>query len=296
MADTVEMQDIRGMDIDKLAKGFADQEFIFKSACQVSTMTGDSIRWYRKTSGTLSATSPSTLETAPLATPTTIEQSWTRYTSYPKKYMVEGFISEEDIKSADLDVLATSVRDLTRAIVSRVDTEIYNIMTEYSSATGLPAPSAIQTFATTAVGGDQWDATSGQDPIKDILNAQRLLFAANYNAMEAVLYLNEYDYMSLVTWLISSKGSSIPGFSSEKVRSGVITEIVGTRIVVTTNATVDYGLMVIPQRACTFKQYTPTRATVIQDPMIGSKIRVSEAGVAYLTDPEAVVLITDLKT
>ena len=78
MADTVEMQDIRGMDIDKLAKGFADQEFIFKSACQVSTMTGDSIRWYRKTSGTLSATSPSTLETAPLATPATIEQSWTR--------------------------------------------------------------------------------------------------------------------------------------------------------------------------------------------------------------------------
>ena len=50
------------------------------------------------------------------------------------------------------------------------------------------------------------------------------------------------------------------------------------------------------QRACTFKQYTPTRAVTIVEPMIGTKIRVSEAGIAYITDPKGAVLLTDLKT
>lgn len=290
MADSVEMQDIRGLDIDKLAKGFAEQEYLLKGDCQVSSMTGDSIRWYRKTAGTLAATAPSDLEISPLATPTTIEQTWTRFTSYPKKYMVEGFISQEDIKSADLDVLATSVRDLTRAIVAKVDSEIYDVMTE-ATTSGTPNPSDTQTAASTAA----WDAASGQDPIKDILNAQRLLSVQNYNAMEAVLWLNPYDYQSLVTWLISTKGSSIPNFSSEKVRTGVVMELLGMRIKVSNNITEDWGLVIIPQKACTFKQYSQTSAVTIQEPMIGTKIRVSEAGIAYLTDPKAVVQISNLK-
>lgn len=290
MADTVEMQDIRGLDIDKLAKGFADEEFRFKNDCNVSSMTGDSIRWYQKTAGTLTATAPITVELAPLATPATLEVSWTRNTSYPKKYMVEGFISQEDIKSADLDVLATTVRDLTRAVVKEVDTEIFDVMTESLT------PSLIQTFATTAVGGDQWDSASGQDPIKDIMNAKRLIYDYNYDSEGATLWLNQYDYQSLVVWLISTKGSSIPGFSSEKVRTGTVMSLVGVNIKVSTNVTVDYGLMIIPSRSTTFKQYSPTSAVTIVEPMIGTKIRVSEAGIAYNTDPKSIVLITDLKT
>lgn len=290
MADTVEMQDIRGLDVDKLAKGFADQEYKFKGDCQVSSMSGDSIRWYQKTAGTLAPTAPSVIKNvSPLSMPDTLEVSWTRNTSYPKKYMVEGFISQEDIKSADLDVLATTIRDLTRAIVASVDKDIYNIMTEDSA--GTPTPSLTQTAASTAA----WDAASGQDPIKDILNAKRLIYNYNYDAEQAVLWLNQYDYQSLLVWLISTKGSSIPGFSSEKVRSGVVMELVGTRIKVSPNVTVDWGLMIIPQRSCTFKQYSGTSAVTIQEPMIGTKIRVSEAGISYLTDPKSIVQISNLK-
>ena len=36
MADTVEMQDIRGLDIDKLAKGFAERQYVFKGDMDVS--------------------------------------------------------------------------------------------------------------------------------------------------------------------------------------------------------------------------------------------------------------------
>ena len=289
MADKVEQADIRGLDVDKIAKGFADVEYVFKSDCQVASMVGDSIRWYRKTAGGLSVTSPSDIEIAPLATPTTLEVSWTRFTSYPKKYMVEGFISQEDIKSADVSVLTTSIGDLTRAVISKVDTAIYDIMTE-ATTSGTPNPTDTQTAASTAA----WDAASGQDPIKDILNAQRLIAAQNYNASEAVLYLNPSDYQSLLVWLITTKGSSIPGFSSEKVRSGVVLELLGTRIKVSNNVTADWGLMIIPQRACTWRQFTPTSAVTIVEPMVGTKIRVSEAGIAYVTDPNAIVQISNL--
>tara|TARA_R100001530_G_scaffold136178_1_gene115645 strand:- start:3375 stop:4250 length:876 start_codon:yes stop_codon:yes gene_type:complete len=291
MADTVEMQDIRGLDVDKLAKGFADEEYIFKAGCQTSTMSGDSIRWYQKTAGGLSATSPSSVELSPLSTPTTLEVSWTRNTSFPKKYMAEGFISAEDIKSADLDVLATSIRDITRAVVSQVDAAIWDVMSESQS------PSNIQTFATTAVGGDQWDAPSyAADIIQDFENAKRLIRVQGYDTSNLVGYFSPKDMQSIVTWLISGKGSSIPGFSSEKVKTGVVMELLGITMKVSTNVTADYALIHVPQRSTTFKQYTSTTAATIVEAGIGTKIRVFEAGIAYNTDPKCIVLISDTQT
>jgi len=297
-SDTVEQQDIRGLDIDKLAKGFAEESYLFKNECTVASMSGDSIRWFSKTAGTLSTDTPSaTSNVSPLSNPTTLEVSWTRTISYPKKYFVEGFISMEDISGAEIDVLATTIRDLTKVIVRDVDVDIWRVMTEYSSGTGLPAPDKIQTFATTAMGGDQWDAALyAADIVKDLMNAKRLIYAKNYDPEGASLYLNPYDYSSLVNWLISGKGSSIPGFSSEKIKSGVVMQILGLNIKVSNNVTVDYGLVIVPKRATTFRQLTSTTARTIKEEGIGSKIRVWEAGIAYNTDPNAIVLITDLKT
>jgi hypothetical protein len=292
MADTVEMQDIRGLDIDRLAKGFAEESYVFKSDCQVSSMGGDSIRWFQKTAGTLTATTPSaTKNVSPLSKPATLEVSWTRNTSYPKKYFVEGFISMEDINSAELDVLATTIRDLTKVIVRDVDSDIWDVMSESQS------PSNIQTFATTAVGGDQWDAADyAADIVKDLMRAKRMIKDYNYNPEGASLYLNPTDYESLVNWLISGKGSSIPGFSSEKVKSGVVMQILGLNVKVSNNVTDDYALVIVPKRATTFKQASATTSRVVKEEGIGSRIRVWESGIAYNTDPKAIVLITDTQT
>ena len=292
MADTVEMQDIRGLDIDRLAKGFAEEQYIFKADCQVSSMSGDSIRWFQKTAGTLEATSPSaTKNVSPLSKPATLEVSWTRNTSYIKKYFVEGFISMEDINTAELDVLATTVRDLTRVIVRDVDSDIWDVMTESQS------PSLIQTFATTAVGGDQWDAANyAADIIADLMNAKRLIWAQNYDPEGASLYVSPKDYTSIVNWLISGKGSSIPGFSSEKIKSGVVMNLLGLNVKVSTNVTADYALVIVPKKATTFKQGQGTTARVVKDEGIGSRVRVWESGIAYNTDPKAIVLISDTQT
>src|SRR3990167_10633154 len=107
MADSVEMQDIRGLDIDKTVKGFALGEFVFKKFCNVVSMAGDSVRWYQETAADLTATSPMRVANiAALATPGTLEPSWTRNTSYTRKYMAQVKISDEDIRTADIAVLA----------------------------------------------------------------------------------------------------------------------------------------------------------------------------------------------
>ena len=48
MADTRGMQDIFGLDIDKLAKGFGKSIYNFLEECQVRKMKGDSVRWFQK--------------------------------------------------------------------------------------------------------------------------------------------------------------------------------------------------------------------------------------------------------
>jgi len=292
MGNTVEMQDIRGLDIDKLAKGFAEETYVFKADCQVSKMSGDSVRWFQKTAGTLTATAPSTItDVSPLSTPATLGVSWTRNTSYKKKFFVEGFISMEDIEDADVGALATTIRDLTISVTSAVDAHIWDIMSESQS------PSDIQSFATTAVGGDQWDALNyAADIIKDLMRAKRMIKAYRYNPEGASLYLDPVGYESLVNWLISGKGSSIPGFSSEKIKSGTVMSILGLNVKVSNNVTTDYALVVVPKRATTYKERHGVTAKVIKDEMIGSNIRVMASGIAFNTDPKAIVLITDVNT
>lgn len=291
MADTVEMQDIRGLDIDKTVKGFALVEYIFKNDCVVTAASGDSIRWYQEDSSDLTATSPTNIEHGSLSTPLTLEVSWTRQTSYVKEYMVEGTISEMDLLSADIDVIARTLLRLTRAVTKKVDADIWNVMTESQSA------SNIQSFATTSVGGDQWDAASyAGNPIKDALHAKKLLYDYGYDAEGASWYLSPTDYQNVIDWLITGKGSSIPGFSSEKVRSGTVTQILGLNVKVSTNVTADYSAVVVPQKACTWKEHTAITSRIIDNPGLNKKVRVWERGIAILTDPKAVVLITDTQT
>ena len=254
-------------------------------------MNGDSIRWYQKTAGTLTATTPSAIKNvSPLSIPATLEVDWTRNTSYPKKYFVEGFISMEDIKSADLDVLGTTVRDLTRAILKARNDDIWDVMSESQS------PVNIQTFATTAIGGDQWDAASAAgNPVKDILHAKKLIYDNYYDPEGAVLLLDPIGYRHLFDWIFQ-KGAQASEFVSGKMEGGVVTRFLGLRVMVSTSVTTDYAMVMVPKRSITYKEQFPMTARVIQEEGIGSKVRVWTAGISYVTDPKAIVLISDLTT
>lgn len=291
MADSVEMQDIRGLDVDRVVKGFALREYVFKNACTISSTSSDHIRWYQETAADLTATTPSAIaNVSPLSNFPTLEPTWTRNTSYIKKYAAEGFISMEDMKSSDIDVMARTLLRLTRAVAKQVDSDIWDVITESQSA------SNINEVVTTSTGGDQWDAASGQDPIEDILTAIQKIQENDYDVGNAELWLSPTDMTSLLTWLISTKGSSIPQFASSKVESRELMRLLGLRVRVSNNVTADYAAVVVPQVAATWKQHTRLTSRAIEEAGIGTKFRVWELGVAILTDPKAVTLITDTQS
>lgn len=288
MADKSGQADIRGLDIDKLAKGFADEALLMKRFCTVSKTKAREIRWYQKTAGFLDSTDTTGITASQIklvgykAQPVVVEQSWTRQTSYVKKYMVESpMISMEDIKDADIDILAGNVRDLVRAVGYQVDITIYDAITDNAS---------ILTGAATA---DGWDDAATGDPITDLLTAKQQIRAQGYNPEGAVLLINSIEHKNLVKYLINVKGSSIPQFATEKVKSGVVMQLLGLNVVVSEIATTDEATVFVSKRAVTWKSFAPLTSVVIDEPGIGKKIRVWEEGVPLVTDPKAIYKITD---
>lgn len=296
MADGNAMADIRGLDIDKLARGFADEVLVMKKYVRNSKTKAREIRWFQKTAGFLDSTDSTDMtaslieNTAFKAQPVVVEQTWTRNTSYVRKYFVESpWISIEDIKDTDIDIFATNVRDLVRAVSYQVDKRIYNVISD--TVTSVPADgSSVPSGAATA---DGWDDVATGDPITDIMTAKKSIRNYNYDPEGAVLLLHPDDHQNLLTYLINVKGSSIPSFSSEKVRSGVVMSLLGVKIVVNTVFTTDYAVMFVPNVTATWKQFTPITSTVIEDAGIGKKIRVWEEGECLLTDPNSAYVITD---
>ena len=288
MASTIEQANIRGLDIDKVVKGFGQFEYIFKADLAVSTTTGDSIRWYSRTATDLTATAPTTISNvAALATPVTLEQSWTRNVSYTRKYMAEVFISIEDIRTADIDVLAGQLQAITRAVTKQVDSRIFNVVTG-----NLAIPNATTGINMVTTSG-AW--TSGTNsPVWDILKAKEVLWTSGgYNPASAVLWISPTDHTNLMNWLIDAKGSSIPQVSSEKIRSGVVMNLLGVDIKVSPNVTADYAVLIIPKVAATWKTAVGLTSAVVEDAGLGKKIRVWEDGEVILTDPKAVCLISN---
>tara|TARA_R100000789_G_scaffold20427_1_gene23581 strand:- start:391 stop:1251 length:861 start_codon:yes stop_codon:yes gene_type:complete len=284
---TVETTNIRGLDTDKMIKGFALTEYIFKTKVFNSTTSGDSVRWYQETAADLTLTSPSQLQTGPLSDFENAEVTWTRNTSYPVKYAVEGTISREDIKSADIDVLARTILRLTRAVVKKVDSVIYNTISEDQS------PSTIGTAAAT---GNGWDDTSNGNPILDIMAGVQNIAENDYDIDAVEVWMNPKNYKDLLNYIITVKGSSIPGFSSEKVQTGVVGTLVGCKLVVSNNVVADSVWMGLPAKACTWKSFENLHSETENIMGKGTKIAVWENGVAILTDPKAAYLITDTDT
>jgi hypothetical protein len=283
MADKVEMADIRSLDVDKMIKGFALTNYIFKNLVNVSSTSGDSIRWYQEGSSDLTATTPQQIETSPLSSFPNLEVEWTRLVSYPKKYAVEGTISREDIKSADIDVLARTILRLTRAVVKKVDTRIYNVLTESQTPT---------TIGTSIASGTGWGDVTNGNPILDIMSGVQAIQEADYDTSNYVIAMNPKNHKDLLNYIISVKGSSIPAFSSEKVRNGQVMSLLGGSVIVSNNVVADSVFLGLPKQACTWKSFEELHSETETLMGKGTKIAIWENGEAILHDPSASFLIT----
>jgi len=302
MADTSGMNEIRGIDIDKLAKGFADMEpNILKKFVTNSTTANREIRWYQKTSGFLTTTATtgitlSQMQTDQLTLSTVVEQSWTRQTSYVKKFFLESpTISMEDIKDSDPDVLATNIRDIVRSVERQVGLRIFFMLANCAPATPVTPLTDTTTYGAvlTTAATDGWDQTATMNPVLDILNGEQKIRSYGYQPRGGILGMNSIEHKYLLSYLINVKGSSIPQFSSQKVVDGVLLELLGWNVVVDEIFTTDYVYQWVPDRALTWKAFMPITTAVIDEPGIGKKVRVWEEGECLLTDVNAVHVISD---
>lgn len=284
MVDYPEQSNIRGLDIREAVTGFADASYIFKSAISQATTKGDSIRWFQKTAAHLTAVTPMNVKNkAIMAIPAQLETSWTRNTSYIQEFMAEDTISEMDIQSAEISVFARMLQELVFSVQKQVDTYVWDTVTENRS------PSTINSVTATAA----WDAGSGQDPVEDILEALMDIEQYDYDTSSAELWISPKDKKSLLTWLISTKGASIPSFASQKVQDGVLMNFLGCKVRVSNNVTADYALVIIPSKAATWYSHTDITSAIIANEGLNKKIRVWQRGVCTLDNPRAVGLISN---
>ena len=297
MADTAGMAQIRGINIQKLVEGYKDVGIVLKNYCRVSPCSAREIRWYVKdvaTTGAIPQTSgiltgPSTTgvtgsligNTSSGSLPVSIENSYTRTTSYVKKYFAESpTLTIEDLNDCDPDVWGDIIRDSVRAVNYQIDARILVVL----DANGC---------GTAAATGSGWNVDADGDPIQDFLAAKESLKTYGYPTDNLVAYMNQAEEKWLMRWLINVKGSSIPQFSSDKVGNGKLLEVLGIKIVSSPLRPTDTVTIFNPDYAVIWKEFMPTQTAVVDDAGIGKKVRVWAEGEAIRPNPYAVFKITD---
>src|SRR3990167_8126875 len=220
----VEQENIRGLEIDKVVKAVTYTEYVFKNLCLVSKISTDSVRWYRKTNAAtvLSPTSPSTGKNrSPMSKFQILESNITRTTAYTKEYGYGGVISMQDVDTADIDMLAFTIVDLTKAVVRDVDADIWDVLSN-SRVTPTSGTDGGQINLVTTSGG--W-TDGASNPIRDLLEARKTLLVSGGYTQNPTIVLSPTDYANLVSYLVFSKGSSIPAFSSTLAQGGKVLEL-----------------------------------------------------------------------
>lgn len=287
MADTLGQADLRGLNVDKLVKGFADEAFIFKNFLTVTSTSAREIRWFSKAGGVLDSTDTTGITNSQIAgvafgaLPPVIEESVSRKTSYVKHYFVESpWFTYADVKDTDPDMLAQNIRQLTRSVQNQIDYRIFDVLSGTCLLSG------------SAAGTTGWSSSTA-NPVRDLLSGSTQIEKNSYNTSNLVVLMHPQQKQELLDYIITTAGSSIPAFSSERVKDGVLMSIVGQRVVVSNNATESLVLQIVPQQAATWKTFTPMTAVTKEEPGIGVKVRVWEDGEVLFTDPNAVHLIKE---
>ena len=287
MADTAGMAEIRGIDIVKLVEGFADVDIVLKKYVRVVSTSAREIRWYQKTAGYL--TSPTTtgmttdlIETSSKALPVTIENSYTRNTSYVKKWFATSpMITIEDLKDCDPDIWGDIIKDTVRAVNKKVDSRILTVLDAAGCQTG-------------AATGNGWNVDADADPLLDFLTAIEAVEEYGYSSQDLIAYMNPAEKKWLLRWLITVKGSSIPGFSSSKAEGGELMTFLGVKIVSDPNRPTDTVTFFSPSKAVVWREFMPTTSAIIDEPGMGKTVRVWCEGEAIRPNPNAVYKLTDV--
>lgn len=288
MADVAGQAEIRGIHLDPLAKNYQNEQSIFYNEVSVVATSSREIRYYQKTSGYLTLTSPATIVIAEGAKPFVAETSWTRNTAYTKKYALDSpMINMEDEKDSEVKVFVDNMEDIVAAIVYERDGDIWDVATENRT------PVNINSVTATAA----WDAGSGQDPMEDVAEAiQKIREETKRKVTGAKLYVSAKGEKDLKVWLTSTKGTYFTELASNLVVDGVLTRFGGCEVVVSENVTADYALVALLKESVEYREFIALTTAIIEEPLIGRKIRAMTNGIPILVKPKYNALISNTES
>lgn len=290
MAEEVGTANLRAEVVDRVIKGFATASYKFKQACTISGMNAWKGTFFRETSTALTAnaTTGDTAQTIrglprganfPQAVVT-----WTEVPSYQEKYGLEDSIFWEDILTNDVDVQARTMFRIAEGVAKAVDDEIWTCLTD-----GRAPTAGVQTLVIAQTKG--WEGTSAAI-IDDLMNAKQKIAEYNYNTENAMCFISPRDHRSIVTYL-TGKGAQFPEIGQAMATNGRAGILVGIQLVVSNSVAASKALVVIPKICATWKEAVTLQSTVVQDAYKGVKIRAVEIGKTQVTDPNAIVLISN---
>ncbi len=282
MADTVGEQDIRGENIERAVKGFANQLFKLKQILLVQSSSDQTETYYRETAAPNTAGGNRNVnQVARGALPPELHTSWTKVSTENRKFMGQELIFFEDTITDAIDVQARVIFKVAEAIASAVDVYIYTQLTAEGGTSGNVAAS------------DTWNSTTiaNRDPMGDILIGEAAMMANDYDVLQnGFLLLTPKDYGSL---LRNDKIINNPSFkTADVVSNGVVGQIAGLKIIISTNVVAGEAMIVMGQRAATWKSAAPLQTAIIEDQGVSKKVRAWEYGHIQITDPLALYTIT----
>ena len=283
MADKVGQADIRGENISRIVKVWAQKKFKLKPLLQQIKSDKWTETYYKEDPTILTAGGTRNIkEIGRLSEFPTVNRSWTEESARHLKYGDESLISMEDILTDAINVQARTLNGITESIVNAIDAAIYAALTAEGSTSGTVSSVARWDDSTVAL----------RDPIQDILRGIQAMTENNYDALSGgVLLLNPHDYASL---MMNSKVINNPSFkTADVVSNGVVGRICGLRIVVSTTVTDDEAMIIIDKRTATWKGVVGLTTAVITTPGISTLIRSWEIGQIQITDPKAIYTITN---
>lgn len=284
MADQIGEIDIRGENFERAVKGFANKLYKLDQILLKESSSNHSENYYRETSTPLAAGGNRNVnDVARGALPPELHPDWTLVTTYHKKFMGQTLIFFEDTLTNAINTQARAAFRVAEAIVNAKDLYIYTQLTAAGSTSGVVAAA------------DDWNSATvaNRDPIGDILIGEAAMMANNYDVlMNGYLLVTPFDYGSL---LRNSKVINNPSFkTADVVSNGVVGQICGLKIIVSTNVSTDEAMIVMGQRAATWKGVVSLSSAVIVDQGVSIKVRSWEMGHIQITDPQALYTITNI--
>lgn len=275
---------LRAENVERAVKGIATQLFKLKQVLMLSSSNSWTETFYAETNTVLtgSGTSGATIIGVPRGADFPhVNPTWEKKQGQHQKFAAVGTVFMEDKLTDAIDVQGRTIFKVAQSIQSAIDLHIYS---ELSGATGIG----------TAAAANNWDdaTITNREPIEDILKGIQFMDENNYDVLSnGFLLVSPRDYRGLLS---NSKVINNPSFkTADVVSNGRVGQILGLTIIKTNSVTDDEAMIIIGQRAATWKSAKALTSSVEEDKGIKFTIKSWEIGHIQITDPLAIYVITD---